>query len=118
MKIEKFHLNVESLTTRPHLSSSTSSADSGDMRADRRFLAVSETNNDGEGTNMITTSRRIDLWHKRDRLLPGLSTSPIMAATTALRRYANDVRLVKLKQRAQEAPTAHLERVGVKSRAG
>ena len=56
-----------------------------------------EINGDGEGTNMITTSRRTDLWHKRDQLLPGPSTTPAMADAVAWQRYAGDVRPVKLK---------------------
>ena len=41
-----------------------------------------------------------------------------MAAMMARLRYAGDMRLVELKQMAQEAPGAHPERVGVKGRAG
>ena len=100
MKIEKFHLNVESLTTRPHLSSLTSRADHGNDGADRRYLDDGEINGDSEGTNMITTSRRIDLWHKHDQLLPGPSTTPAMAGTTARLRCADDASTVEVKRLA------------------
>ena len=41
-----------------------------------------------------------------------------MAATTALLHYAGDVRPVKLKRMAQEAPAAHPERVEARSEVG
>ena len=41
-----------------------------------------------------------------------------MAATTALLHYAGDVRPVKLKRMAQEAPAAHPERVEGRSEVG
>ena len=66
MKIEKFHLNVESLTTRPHLSSLTSRADHGNDDADRRYLDDGETNGDDQGTNTLPSTRRINLGHKLD----------------------------------------------------
>ena len=111
-------MNAESLTIRPHLSSLTSDVDRGSDGTDQRFLADGEITGDGKGTNMITTSQRIDLWHYRDQLRTEPSTMPTMAATTALLHYAGDVRPVKLKWMAQEVPAAHPERVGAKSRAG
>ena len=59
----KIHLNAESLTTRPHLSSLTSDVDHGSDGTDQRFLADGEIIGNGKGTNMITTSQRIDLRH-------------------------------------------------------
>ena len=60
MKIEKFHLNVESLTPGSHMSSSTSDIDYDDDGADRRKLTDGESKGDGHGTKMTTSSRRID----------------------------------------------------------
>ena len=48
------------------MSSSTSGFDSGDTRADRRFLADGETNGEDKGTTVITTTRRNDLGLKFD----------------------------------------------------
>ena len=92
------------------MSSSTSGFDSGDTRADRRYLADGETNGDDQGTKTLPSTRRIDLGHKLDQLRTGPSTTPAMAATTARLRYAGDVRLVKLKQMDQEASAAHPKR--------
>ena len=62
----KIHFwTTQSLTWWPHLSSPSSRFDYGDDGADRRYLDDGEINGDGEGTNMITTSRRTDLWHKQ-----------------------------------------------------
>ena len=41
-----------------------------------------------------------------------------MADTVARQRYASDVKLVELKQRIQEAPVAHPERVEARSEVG
>ena len=79
------------------MSSSTSGFDSGDTRADRRYLADGETNGDDQGTKTLPSTRRIDLGHKLDQLRTGPSTTPAMAATMARLRYAGDVRPVKLK---------------------
>ena len=92
------------------MSYSTSGFDSGDTRADRRYLADGETNGDDQGTKTLPSTRRIDLGHKLDQLRTGPSTTPAMAATTARLCYAGDVRLVKLKQMAQEASAAHPKR--------
>jgi hypothetical protein len=110
MKIEKLYLNIESLTTRPHLSSLTSRADHGNDGADRRYLDDGETNGDGRSTKTLPSTRRIILGHKLDQLRTGPSTTSAMAATTARLCYAGDVRPVKLKQMAQEAPAAHPKR--------
>ena len=80
-----------------HLSSLTSRVDSGDTRADRRYLADGETNGDDQGTKTLPSTRRIDLGHKLDQLRTGPSTTPAMAAMTARLHYAGDVRLIKLK---------------------
>ena len=45
-----------------------------------------------------------------DQLWTGPGTTPDMVATTVRLRYAGDVRLVKLKQMAQEASAAHPKR--------
>ena len=100
------------------MSSSTSDVDYGDDGADRRYLDDGEINGDGEGTIMITTSRRTDLWHKRDQLLPGPSTTPAMAAMTARLRYAGEMKPKTVKQRAWEGPVAHHEHVGAKNETG
>ena len=60
---------------------------------------------------MITTSRRIDLWHRRDQLRTGPSTTLAMAATTARLRYASDRRPVAVKQTTREEPGAHPKHV-------
>ena len=77
-----------------------------------------EINGDGEGTNMITTSRRTDLWHKRDQLLPGPSTTPAMAAAVARRHNAGETKPKTEKQRAWEGPVAHHEHAGAKNETG
>ena len=92
------------------MSSSTLGFDHGGDGSDRRYLADDETNGDDQGTKTLPSTRRIDLGHKLDQLRAGPSTTPAMVATTARLRYAGDVRLVKLKQMAQEATAAHPKR--------
>ena len=92
------------------MSSSTSGFDSGDTRTDRRYLADGETNGDDQGTKTLPSTRRIDLGPNLDQLWTGPGTTPDMVATTVRLHYAGDVRLVKLKQMAQEASAAHPKR--------
>jgi len=91
------------------MSSPTSHADHGDSGFDWRNLTDGEVYGDDQGTNMITTSRRIDLWHKRDRLLPGSSTTPAMAGTTVRLRYTDDASMVEVKRLAQKGSAPHPE---------
>ena len=93
------------------MSSLTSRTDNGDSGFDRRNLADGEVPGDDQGTNMITTSRRIDLWHKRDRLLPGPSIATTMAGTMARLRYIGDTSMVEVKHLAQKGLAPHPEHV-------
>ena len=91
------------------MSSPTSCADHGDSGFDRWNLANGKGTGDDQGTNMITTSRRIDLWHKRDRLLPGPSTATTMAGTTAWPCHTGDTSMVEVKHVAQKGLAPHPE---------
>ena len=99
MKNRKFILNVESLTNRPHLSSSTLGFDSGDTCADRRYLANGDITGDRQSSNTFTTTGRIDWWQNQDPTSTGPSTTPVMADANARRRYAGDNRSVAVKQK-------------------
>ena len=93
------------------MSSLTSRADHGDNSFDRQNLIDDEVTGDGQGTSMITTSWRIDLWHQRDQLRTGPSTTPAMAATIARQCYSSNRRPVAVKQTTREEPGAHPEHV-------
>ena len=64
---------------------------------------------------MITTSRRIDLWHKRDQLRTGPSTTPAMVDTATQWHYAHETKLETVKQTTRKEPGAHPERTGAES---
>ena len=64
---------------------------------------------------MITTSRRIDLWHKRDQLRTGPSMTPSMANTVARWLYAGETKSEAVKQTTRKEPGAHPERTGAES---
>ena len=67
---------------------------------------------------MITTSWRIDLWHKRDQLWTGPSTTPAMADTTARRLYAGKMKSETVKQTTREELGAHPEHAGAENKTG
>ena len=91
------------------MSSSTSSFDHGDTRADRRILAAGETNGDGKSTTTSPTLLRFDWWQKQDPTLTGPSTTTTMAGTTAQPRYAGDTSAVEVKHLAQKGSAPHPE---------
>ena len=82
------------------MSSLTFGFDHDDDGADRRKLADGESNGEGTGITVITTTRRNDWWHNRDPTRLELSTTPAMADAVARQRYAGETRLVEIKQKA------------------
>jgi len=56
---------------------------------------------------VITTTRRIDWWHKLTQLQHDSSLTPAMADAAARRRYADETKPGTMKQTTREEPGAH-----------
>ena len=100
------------------MSSPTSRVDRGGDGSDRQNLAAGEINGDGQGTTMITTTRRIDWWHKSHRLLHNPSSALAMADIAARRCYAGKTRPVDHKPKAWKGSVAHPDHDRAKSKTG